>query len=294
MGRIQDKMEQDLVLLGRSAATRESYVQHARSFVKHLGRSPTTASTEDVRGWLLYLLQDKQAKPATVNVAIGALKFLFRRTLGRPAVMEGIHSVRKEHPAPDVLSGSEVSGLLAHAPSLKHKALFMLMYGAGLRVSEACLLQVGDIDSTRMVLHVRRTKNRYDRVVPLSVRTLCTLREYYREARVKARVKARLKGSLLFPGYKADVPITRSAINSAMMRAVAAAGLQKHVYPHLLRHSFATHLLELGTDLRTVQILLGHRSLQSTARYTHLSEARRATLRSPLDVLETEQGRALG
>jgi integrase/recombinase XerD len=290
MGRIRDKMEQDLVLLGRSAATRESYLAHARAFVKYLGRSPTTASTGDVRRWLLYLLQEKRSKPATVNVALGALKFLFRTTLGRREVVDGLRSVRPEHPEPDVLSGSEVSRLIAHAPSLKHKALFMLMYGAGLRVSEACHLQVGDIDSTRMVLHVRRTKSRYDRVLPLSGRTLCTLRAYYREARLKAG----LKGTLLFPGNKAEVPITRNAINAAMMRAVAAAGVTKHVHPHLLRHSFATHLLELGTDLRTVQILLGHRSLQSTARYTHLSEARRATLRSPLDILETEQGRALG
>jgi site-specific recombinase XerD len=190
MGRIRAKMEQDLVLLGRSEATRESYVLHARAFVKYLGRSPSTASQQDVRRWFLYLLQEKGFKPATVNVAIGALKFLFRTTLGRPTVMEGIRCVRTVHPAPDVLSGSEVQRLIAHAPSLKHKALFMLMYGAGLRVSEACHVQVGDIDSKRMVLHVRRTKNRYDRVVPLSARTLSTLRAYYREARVKAGSQA--------------------------------------------------------------------------------------------------------
>jgi len=286
MGRIRDKMEQDLVLLGRSAATQDSYLQYARMFVAYLGSSPTRASSDDVRRWLLHLLRDKHYKPATVNTAIGALKFLFRTTLQRPEVVHGIRSVRQEHPAPDVLSGSEVSRLLEHAPSLKHKALFMLMYGAGLRIGEARCLQVGDVDSGRMVLHVRRTKNRYDRVLPLSERTLSTLRQYYREARVK--------GPLLFAGHKGDVPITRNAISFAMQRAVDAAGLSKRVHPHLLRHSFATHLLEMGTDLRTVQILLGHRSLSSTVRYTHLSEARRANIKSPLDVLGTEEGRALG
>jgi integrase/recombinase XerD len=279
MGRIRDKMEQDLVLCGRSAATQESYLRYARMFVTYLGRSPTHASNADVRRWLLHLLRDKKYKPATVNTAIGALRFLFGTTLQRPEVMHGVHSVRKDHPAPDVLSGSEVGRLLEHAPSLKHKTLFMLMYGAR-------HLQVADVDSRRMVLHVRRTKNHYDRVLPLSERTLSTLRQYYREAR--------LKGPLLFAGRKGDVPITRNAINFAMRRAVDAAGLNKRVHPHLLRHSFATHLLEMGTDLRTVQILLGHRSLQSTARYTHLSEARRANLKSPLDLLGTEEGRALG
>jgi integrase/recombinase XerD len=200
--------------------------------------------------------------------------------------VQHILSVRQEHPAPDVLSGSEVTRLIEHAPSLKHKALFMLMYGAGLRIGEARQLQVGDIDSRRMVLHVRRTKNRYDRVLPLSARTLSVLRLYYREAGVK--------GPLLFAGRYGDVALTRNAINFAMQGAAAAANLDKRVYPHLLRHSFATHLLEIGTDLRTVQILLGHRSLQSTARYTHLTEARRASLKSPLDLLGKEEGRALG
>jgi integrase/recombinase XerD len=220
-----------------------------------------------------------------VNVAIGALRFLFNVTLNRPQVMQGIRTVRVDHPQPDVLSGSEVQLLIEHAPSLKHKALVMLMYGAGLRVAEARHLRVGDIDSKRMLLHVRRTKNRYDRVVPLSSVLLATLREYHRAAKVK--------GELLFAGRKGNVPITRNAINKALLKALRSAGLKKRVHPHLFRHAFATHLLEVGEDLRTVQILLGHRNLQSTARYTHLSEARRAKVRSPLDLLGTEEGKAL-
>jgi integrase/recombinase XerD len=250
-----------------------------------LGRCPTTAKTRDIRGFLLYLLQEKKRKPTTVNVAIGALRFLFNVTLNRPEVMRGIRTVRVDHPQPDVLSGSEVQLLIEHAPSLKHKALVMLMYGAGLRVAEARHLRVGDIDSKRMLLHVRRTKNRYDRVVPLSSVLRATLREYHRAAKVK--------GELLFAGRKGNVPITRNAINKALLKALRSAGLKKRVHPHLFRHAFATHLLEVGEDLRTVQILLGHRNLQSTARYTHLSEARRAKVRSPLDLLGTEEGKAL-
>jgi hypothetical protein len=157
MGRIRDKMEQDLVLCGRSAATCESYLTHARAFVVFLGRCPTTAKTRDIRGFLLYLLQEKKRKPTTVNVAIGALRFLFNVTLNRPEVMRGIRTVRVDHPQPDVLSGSEVQLLIEHAPSLKHKALVMLMYSAGLRVAEDNKSYTLNPPASYAVEHVRRS-----------------------------------------------------------------------------------------------------------------------------------------
>lgn len=200
--------------------------------------------------------------------------------------MRDIRNVRKKYPAPDILSGSEVARVLKHATSLQYKALFMLLYGSGLRITEARSLEIGDVDSTRMVLHVRGAKNRHDRIVPLPQRTLEALRANYRAARPK--------GPLLFPGRSGDRPLTRNAVAKALRKAESQAGLGKSVHPHLFRHSFATHLLETGVDLRTVQILLGHRSLQSTARYTHLSEARRERLISPLDLLGTKEGQALG
>jgi integrase/recombinase XerD len=286
MGRVRTKMEQDLVLRGLSAATQESYLRCAKAFIAHYRCAPDKLSAKHVRQWLLYLLTEKKRKPATVNVMIGALRFLFCTTLGRPAVMHGIHSVRKESPAPNILSGSEVARLIEHAPSLKHKALFMLMYGEGLRVGEARCLQVADIDSARMILHVRRTKSHRDRMVTLSALTLSTLRAYFREYRPK--------GASLFETKRTSLPITRNAIHLALRRAARAAGIDKPIHPHLLRHTYATHQLEMGTDLRSVQVLLGHRCLQSTARYTHLSEARRQRLRSPLDLLGTEEGRVLG
>jgi site-specific recombinase XerD len=279
-------MENDLVLRGLSPATQESYLRCARAFIAYHKRAPEKLTNEHVREWLLYLLREKDRKPSTVNVMIGALRFLFGTTLGRPEVMHGIRNVRKDVPEPNILSGSEVGRLLEHASSLQYKALFMLMYGEGLRVSEARSLEVSDIDSVRMVVHVRRTKGRRDRMVTLSELSLKTLRAYFRECRPK--------GPLLFEGRKTGVPITRNTIHHALQRAARAAGIDKPMHPHLLRHTYATHQLEVGTDLRSVQILLGHRSLQSTARYTHLSESRRQRLRSPLDLLGTEEGRVLG
>lgn len=285
MGKHRDKMQQDLALRGFSSATCESYLRYARAFVAHYKRSADELGTEQVRSWVLWLLTVKKLDASTVNVAIAALRHLFT-SLGRPEVMASIRGVRKQHRAPDVLSGSEVERLLQACVDIKHRALFTLLYGAGLRVSEAVQLGAADIDSKRMVLHLRNTKNHYDRVVPLSARMLQVLREYYRTRRPQ--------GALLFAGRVKDKPLTREAIGSAIKKAARRAGITKKVYAHLLRHAFATHLLELGTDLRTVQILLGHRSLSSTARYTHLTEARRLTLRSPLEALGTEQGRVLG
>jgi site-specific recombinase XerD len=285
MGKHRDKMQQDLVLRGFATATCESYLRNASAFIAHFGRSADALGTEEVRGWVLWLLTVKKLDASTVNVAIASLRFLFA-TLGRPEVMSSVRGVRKQHREPDVLSGSEVERLLSASDNIKHRALFTLLYGAGLRVAELLSLTVADIDSQRMVIHLRNTKNRHDRMVPLSPRMLHTLREYWRARRPK--------GPLLFPGRGADKPLTRAAVSKAIGKTARCAAITKKVHPHLLRHAFATHLLELGTDLRTVQILLGHRSLSSTARYTHLTEARRLVLRSPIEALGTEQASILG
>jgi site-specific recombinase XerD len=185
-----------------------------------------------------------------------------------------------------VPSGSQITALLEHARTPKHLAMFMLLYGTGMRVSEMLALEPADIDSTRMVVHLRDTKNHYDRIVPLPLKALEALRSYWRADRPK--------GPVLFGGQSGARTLTRKAVQLAVRKTAVRAGIKLRVYPHLLRHAFATHLLEMGTDLRTVQILLGHRSIQSTAQYTHLSEARRATLRSPLELLGTDEGARLG
>jgi site-specific recombinase XerD len=285
MGKHRDKMEQDLALRGLSPSTRKGYLRYAEAFVAHFERSADELGTDQVRTWLLWLLKVRKRDAATVNVAIASLRFLFV-SLGRPEVMQSIRGVRRQHRAPDILSGREVERLLAATSDIKHRAIFTLLYGAGLRVSEVLALRVGDIDSQRMVVHVRDTKNRHDRIVPLSPRMLHTLRDYWRARRPQ--------GTFLFPGQGGFKPLSRDAVGLAIRKTARRAGIEKKVHPHLMRHAFATHLLELGTDLRTVQILLGHRSLSSTTRYTHLTEARRLTLRSPLESLRTEQGQILG
>jgi len=285
MGKHRDRMVEDLALRGIAETTVEVYVDYARSFVAHFGRSADELGTEHVRGWLLWLLKERRLSPATVNVAIAALRQLFT-TLGRPDVMHGIRSVRKQYHSPDILSGSEVQRLLAAASDIKHRAIFTLLYGGGLRISELLALKVADLDSRRMVIHVRDTKTRYDRIVSLSPRMLQTLREYWKERRPT--------GPWLFPGRAPGSQMTRVGVSEALRNCARVAGISKRVHPHLLRHAFATHLLELGTDLRSVQVLLGHRSLSSTTRYTHLTEARRVALSSPIEMLTTERGSVLG
>jgi len=285
MGKHRDRMEQELILRGLASNTRDSYLKYARLFVQHCGRSPDQLGNEDVRRWLLWLLKTKKRQPRTINVAIAAVRHLFA-SLGRPEVMQGVRNVRTQHRAPDILSGSEVGRLLRASTTIKHRAIVTLLYGAGLRIAELLALTPGDIDSRRMVLHVRNTKSRRDRILPLSPRMLQALRDYWRDTRPCS--------PWLFPGKSRHKQMTRNCVSRAMRVAARNAGIRKRVYPHLLRHTFATHLLELGTDLRTVQILLGHRSLSSTAQYTHLTAARRLTLRSPLDALDSQQGSVLG
>lgn len=286
MGKHREKMAQDLALRGMSNSTCEMYLRYAHRFAAHHGRNVDELGTEDARRWLLFLLQEKQLAPATVNCAIASLRFLFM-SLGRPEVMHSIPNVRMHHPSPDILSGSEIQRLLrAKGTDIKHRTWVALLYGAGLRVSELLALKVSDIDSQRMVVHVRDTKSRYDRVVPLAPRMLQMLRVYW--------TARQPQGVLLFPAPDGKSQLKRDIVRWAVHKAARLAGINKKVYPHLLRHTFATHLMELGTDIRTVQILLGHRSLSSTARYTHLSEARRRTLSSPIEALNTEQGRVLG
>jgi len=283
MGQIRERMEQELCLRGLSERTKKSYLDHVRYFVAYYRRPPQELDAEDVRAWLLHLITVKKLRPASVNLAMAALRFLYRVTLQRPEVVEGLRALKPTVAAPEVLSGREIAGLLEHTPSLKYRAIFMLMYGSGLRVSEVLALTAGDIDSARGVVRVRAPKNRHARLVPLPAQTLETLREYWKQHRPK--------GPYLFPGRDCGKPITRCAVGKALCRAARRAGIHKPVRPHLLRHGFATHSLEMGTDLRTVQILLGHHSIDSTVRYTHLTEARRKGLRSPIQVLGTEEGR---
>jgi site-specific recombinase XerD len=276
-------MREDLEMRGRSGRTIETYIRCARRFVEHFGRSPMKLGAKEIRAYLLHLIREQKASPATVNTYAGAIKFLYAVTLKRPHEVMDLPRMKVPMRLPNVLSGTDVERLLAAARGLKQRAMMMLAYGAGLRASEIARLEVGDIDPKRMLLHVRMTKRGRERYVMLSPTLLSALRAYWKDAR--------LPGPRLFPGRDPEKLMTRVAIHKAIQKAARRARIEKRVSPHTLRHSFATHMLEAGTDLRTLQVLLGHSSLRSTMNYVHVTAARTQSLKSPLDELGTMEGR---
>lgn len=265
--------------------TQEEYLRCAKGFARYHGRSPTVMGAEEVRAFLLHLV-DAGKSPSVVKMHVAALKFLYSVTLGRPDEVARIPWPKVSWPLPDVLSGSEVERVLVAVESRKHRMVLMAAYGTGLRVSEACSLSVEDIDTARGLIHIRNGKRRRDRYVMLPARLLLALREYWR--------MERLAGPRIFPGRGLGRCVGPEAVRVSLRAATAACGLTKRVTPHMLRHSFATHLLEAGTDLRTIQELLGHASIRTVVRYTHVSSAHIARTRSPLDLLGTPDGAVLG
>jgi site-specific recombinase XerD len=217
---------------------------------------------------------------------VAALRFLYIHTLQRPQVVETVPYPHVPKSLPIVLSGSEVEAVLGAIESFRHRTILSAAYGAGLRVSEACRLSCADVDNKRMVLRVHQGKGKKDRYVMLSERLLLLLRDYWTAAQ-PGRER-------LFPGDDADGFVSPAAVRSALHRAVETCGLTKRVTPHILRHSFATHLLESGADLRLIQTVLGHASIRTTARYTHVSTRHVAATKSPLDLIGTPAGEVLG
>ena len=284
MGKTQDRMIAQLRLGNYAEKTSDVYLRVVKAFIKHYMRPPEQLGEHEVRTYLLNRME--KVKPSTVAIDLAAIKFLYEVVLDRPEVVARIPWPKKSRPLPDILSGSEVILLLAAVESLKHRTILMCAYGAGLRIKEACSLHHEDIDSKRMLIKVRNTKGGKDRYVMLADNLLLGLREYFRVARPPR--------PWLFPGQHADHFITPSAVRKALHKAVEEMGLDKRVSPHSLRHAFATHLLETGTDIRTIQVLLGHSSVHSTQLYTRVSKAHVARTTSPLDQLGTEQGKVLG
>lgn len=277
MGKLRDKMESDLKLRGLSVNTRRMYLTCAAAFVKHYGKAPAVMGRSEVRDSLLHLIEKRKVKPSTYNVYAAALKFLYATTLARPEDVAWVGHMKVRHHLPAILSMEEVERLLAVLGSLKLQAVVMAAYGAGLRVSEVCKLHVDDIDSQRMVIHVRSGKGDRDRHTVLPKRLLEVLRAYWKQTRPA--------GPELFPGRNPGTVLSREAVNKAIKLATERAKIKKHVTAHSLRHAFATHLLEAGTDLRTLQVLLGHASIRTTVRYAQVSPAVIRRTRSPADRL---------
>jgi len=273
---LRQRMLEDLRIRNLAESTQRNYIAQIAAFARYFGHSPAELGLEEIRAWQVYLVEERGVAWSTLNVAVCALRFLYGTTLGRDWTIEHIPYAKKEQPLPVVLSPQEVQILLAVVTNPKHLCMLMAAYSAGLRVSEVAHLLIEDIDSQRMVIHVRHTKSRKDRYVPLSPRLLEALRSYWRIFRPKP---------FLFPGQDPCRAITRGSIARVCRNAATLAGLKKRVTPHLLRHAFATHLLEAGADLRTIQLLLGHSSLKTTSRYLHVSAEKLHSVCTPLDML---------
>ena len=278
ISQLRQRMIEDMTARRFKEKVQKDYVRHVRTFTKFLGRSPDTATSDDLRRFQLHMAQQQIGAP-TINSAISALRFFFTETLERPDLVRPLRIVSTPRKAPVVLSQEEVARLLQAAPGLKYKAALSVAYGAGLRVSEVANLKVSDIDSERMMLRVEQGKGQRDRDVMLSPQLLQLLREWWKAARPRV---------WLFPGQNPINPVTPRQLNRAVTVAKDLAGISKRVSPHTLRHSFATHLLEQGVDIRVIQVLLGHAKLETTALYTRVAVSTVRDIKSPLDRLDVK------
>jgi site-specific recombinase XerD len=269
-------MLEDMGIRNLADNTQLCYLQQISAYARHFDRSPEELGPEQVRAYQTHLVKDRKLAPGSLSIVASALRFLYKVTLKREWTPDDIPMPKKPFKLPVVLSGDEVMRFLASIDSLKHRTILTAAYAAGLRVSEATHLKITDIDSQRMVLRVDQGKGRKDRYVMLSPRLLDVLRSYWKTVRPK---------TWLFPGDLAGRPISSKAVELACKKAHRACGIAKPITPHSLRHAFATHLLEAGTDVRTIQLLLGHRSLATTSRYLKVATSTVCATTSPLDLL---------
>ena len=281
MTTLLQRLDDELVRRHYAATTRESYRKILKAFHRHIGKRVDRVGPADLRRYQVYLLEDRRLAVGTVVAQIAALRFFYLRVLKRRDMKEDLPYPKRPRRLPVVLSPDEVQRLIAGAQNLFHRTMLMTLYGGGLRRSELLQLKVADIDSQRMVLRIDRGKGGHAREVPLSPTLLTALREYWRWMHPQ---------TYLFPGtqngWRADKPLTAKVIWDAVRCAARAAGIDKHVSPHTLRHSYATHLLEAGADLRTIQILLGHADLSHTTVYLHLSRRHLQAAPNPLEQLQ--------
>ena len=276
MSPLRRRMIEDMTIRNLSPATQQSYVHAVSKFSQYFGRSPDRLGLEDVRAYQVHLAS-KGVAWASLNQAVCALRFFYGGvTLGEQTIPERIAYAREPRKLPVVLSADEVVRFLESVSSLKARVALTTAYAAGLRVSEVAALKVRDIDNQRMVMRIEHGKGGKERYVMLSEALLGILRSYWRLARPPL---------FLFPGRTSDTPIDPTVLHAACRSATAAAGLDKRVSVHVLRHSFATHLLESGVDIRNIQVLLGHENLSTTARYTRVSTQLIGNTASPLDRL---------
>ena len=282
MGVFRDAMNDAMALRGLAPRTQSTYLHWVERMVRFSRVVPDQLTTVQVRAFLLHLTQEKKLSFSTFNQALNSARFFFIEVLRRPFVVEGLHFQRPPRRLPVVMNDEEVVRLLDATPSLRDRALLETAYATGMRLGEVTHLLVADIDSQRMMVRVEQGKGRRDRYVMLSASLLETLRAYWRACKPR---------KYMFPGDGGNRALSDSSAQKAFNRARDRAGIEKRVSFHTLRHSFATHLLEDGANVRKIQTLLGHRSLQSTERYTHLAQNYLNQTRSPLDRLRSKEAR---
>ena len=274
MGKLRDQMLADLQLRGATPRTQKTYLREAGNFAKYFKRSPEELGEDELKEYMLYLMKERHLSEGTFRFYVSALKFLYRTTLKREWVVEKIKCPKRKRKLPVVLDISEVESLFSVTTNLKHKAMLMITYSSGLRVSETARLKMTDIDSKRMMVRIRQGKGGNDRYSILSQTALEQLRQYWKKYRPT---------EWLFDGQKKDDHITAQTIQTIFYAAVKRARITKPASVHTLRHSFATHLIEAGTSLHHVQLLLGHRSPTTTTVYLHVSRLNLSQVISPLD-----------
>jgi site-specific recombinase XerD len=270
-------MIEDMQVRSLSPQTQATYVQQVSLFARHFNRSPEQLGPEEIRSYQLYLTNQRKLAPGSIILAVSALRFLYKITLRKDwSLTEVIPTPKQPRKLPIVPSPEEVLQFLGCVWNIKHRTILTICYAAGLRVSEAVCLKVSDIDSKRMVIRVEQGKGGIDRYVMLSPKLLQILRDWWRVDRSQR---------WLFPGDQVDKHIGRFTIEEACQKARRRCRICKPITPHSLRHAFAVHLLESGTDVRTIQLLLGHRSLATTATYLHIANTKVCSTTSPLDLL---------
>jgi site-specific recombinase XerD len=275
-GGLFEVLQQELKLRNYSNKTLKAYRSCLRSFIKYFSpRHPKELSGTEIREYLLHLIEERHLSVGSINQAFNAIRFLYVELYKMPFVVDGVPRPLKEKKLPTILSQEEVVRILDAVGNVKHKTILMLIYSAGLRVGESVSLRVSDIDSRRMLIHLRGAKGRKDRYTLLSEVALEQLRAYYKAYRPK---------EYLFEGMSGRVHLSERSVQHVFERAVAASGIRKPVSVHSLRHSFATHLLESGVDIRYIQELLGHSRSETTEIYTHVSKKSLGKIVSPLDL----------
>ncbi len=281
---LRQRMIEDMTMRKLSPKTQSGYIRAVKKLTQFLGRSPDTATAEDLRRFQLHLVESGVSS-ITLNATITGLRFFFEVTLERSDAMAKMSHVHEPRKLPIVLSDAEVERLIEAAGSLKYQAALSVAYGAGLRASEVVHLKVSDIDSERMVLRVEQGKGKKDRYAMLSPALLDLLRAWWRHAQLHRQM---LPGGWLFPGQNPVNPLSTRQLNHAFHLALEAAEIDKRVSLHSLRHAFATHLLEHKVDIRVIQVLLGHKKLETTARYSHVATKILHEVKGPLEYLSVK------